>query len=144
MEKLYNDGVVQAVKFAKLSSTDCFSCSISVKRVMRATYFACPMFVTGDQLTVRATDSASNYICYCCMNDDCTMRGLTWMPQDGKMFFYRTDVGASGVVISCDVTAANTYNHCDACQRVTGTPCRVLSLSDRRYSLNPLSQTRID
>ena len=23
-------------------------------------------------------------------------------------------------------------------------PCRVLSLSDRRYSLNPLSQTRID
>jgi len=89
VEKLYNDGVVQAVKFAKLSSTDCFSCSISVKRVMRATYFACPMFVTGDQLTVRATDSASNYICYCCccMNDDCTMRGLTWMPQDGKMFF---------------------------------------------------------
>jgi len=29
-------------------------------------------------------------------------------------------------------------------QQAKSTDCRVLSLSDRRYSLNPLSQTRID
>ena len=30
----------------------------------------------------------------------------------------------------------------DGCSKLAA--CRVLSLSDRRYSLNPLSQTRID
>jgi len=39
-----------------------------------------------------------------------------------------------------DKNKSMTQNVTEMCQ----SSCRVLSLSDRRYSLNPLSQTRID
>ena len=49
----------------------------------------------------------------------------------------------SSLTRSCDISRHTTYYHAFS-RRIAGYICRVLSLSDCKYSLNPLSQTRID